>query len=72
MNTHNNIRLYANPESLSHVIASGKAIFNTLGAWHVRAKTRIALSRLDQHQLNDIGVSEREANTEFSKTFWQD
>ena len=41
-------------------------------AWHLRPRTRIALSKLDRHLLEDIGVSAKEADVEANKPFWKD
>lgn len=36
-----------------------------------RRRNRLALARLDQHLLRDIGLSGDEARTEAAKPFWQ-
>jgi len=41
-------------------------------AWYRRAQSRIALSKLDAHLLNDIGVSAQCADVETRKPFWKD
>ena len=41
-------------------------------AWHRRAQSRIALSKLDQHLLDDIGISAQAAKSEADKPFWKD
>ena len=42
----------------------------TLATWENRRRTRIALQRLDQHRLADIGVTYRTALSESAKPFW--
>ncbi|MBC8240815.1 MAG: DUF1127 domain-containing protein [Alphaproteobacteria bacterium] len=42
----------------------------TLYHWQDRAAQRRALAELDQHALQDIGVSRREALAEARKPFW--
>ena len=39
--------------------------------WTQRRKTRVHLSRLDDHMLRDIGLSPREADIEMRKPFWR-
>ncbi|MFQ6775061.1 DUF1127 domain-containing protein [Cereibacter sphaeroides] len=40
--------------------------------WDERRRTRLGLSRLDPHLLRDIGLTQRAAEIEASKPFWQD
>lgn len=42
----------------------------TLATWEDRRRTRIALQRLDDQHLQDIGVSYRIATAEAAKPFW--
>ncbi len=39
--------------------------------WDQRARTRRALSKLDETQLKDIGVTLMDARTEVEKKMWQ-
>ncbi len=39
--------------------------------WSQRRKSRRDLSLLDDHMLNDIGLSPRQAEQEYSKWFWR-
>jgi len=41
-------------------------------AWSERYRARRALSRLDEHMLRDIGLSQNEARREVARRFWQD
>lgn len=41
-------------------------------AWYRRTQSRIALSKLDQHLLDDIGISAKDAKMEARKPFWKD
>ncbi|MEY1555608.1 DUF1127 domain-containing protein [Yoonia sp. R2331] len=40
-------------------------------AWDTRSRSRRALSRLEAHELDDIGVSAPDAQREADKPFWQ-
>ena len=40
--------------------------------WDKYLRTRRTLSRLDPHELDDIGVTRSSANAEAAKPFWQD
>jgi uncharacterized protein YjiS (DUF1127 family) len=48
------------------------AIANAVRSWEERRITRQALKRLDAHMLTDIGLSNRQAEAEAAKPFWQD
>ncbi len=43
-----------------------------LFSWYQRAQSRVALSKLDQRLLDDIGVSSKAAEIEIHKPFWKD
>lgn len=43
-----------------------------LMAWKVRQSTRADLARLDDHLLDDIGLSAHTRGAESTKPFWQD
>ena len=45
---------------------------SALKVWNLRANSRSALSKLDQHLLDDIGMSAKEARIEASKPFWKE
>jgi uncharacterized protein YjiS (DUF1127 family) len=55
-----------------HLIERLKKQPGILLAWHRRAQSRIALSKLDQHLLDDIGISAETAKSEAGKPFWKD
>ncbi|WP_374370155.1 DUF1127 domain-containing protein [Dongia sp.] len=40
-------------------------------AWRERSRSRRDLMRLSEHQLQDIGLSRLDAETEWQKPFWQ-
>ncbi|MDP7652345.1 MAG: DUF1127 domain-containing protein [Rhodospirillales bacterium] len=42
----------------------------TVDLWHMRARGRRDLARLDDHFLRDIGLSRDEAAREARKPFW--
>lgn len=44
----------------------------TIWHWEMRAKTRKALEKLDDHLLDDIGISKHDARQEWDKPFWWD
>ena len=50
-------------------LAIGFAVLVT--KWSVRKRTRRQLSRLDQHQLRDIGLQREEAMREGTLPFWR-
>ncbi len=46
-------------------------IFGLIEMWQARRKSRIALSRLTERELADIGISKSQAAFESNKPFWQ-
>jgi uncharacterized protein YjiS (DUF1127 family) len=56
---------------LPPVSAALYALANIVRTWEERRITRQALKRLDAHMLQDIGLSDREAEAETAKPFWQ-
>lgn len=48
-----------------------RAVVEMLRAWRRRAFERIELSRLNDRDLHDIGVSRSEALAESAKPFWR-
>lgn len=40
--------------------------------WSIQSRTRVHLNQLDEHMLNDIGISRADARREANKGFWQD
>ncbi len=57
---------------LPPVAAAVFALAVTVLKWEQRQQTRRALKRLDAHMLDDIGLSQRAAQLEANKSFWQD
>jgi len=48
-----------------------RVIAKALTTWTTRRQMRIALARLEDHQLFDIGVDRQAALTEIRKPFWR-
>lgn len=48
------------------------ALAVTVLKWEQRRQTRRALTHLDRHMLDDIGLTHTEARLEGKKAFWQD
>ena len=46
-------------------------IATVITEWHYRKRSRNALARLDDHMLEDIGLTYRQARTEARRPFWQ-
>jgi uncharacterized protein YjiS (DUF1127 family) len=47
------------------------ALWAVVLAWQTRRLTRTGLQRLDDHLLDDIGLSDRARRSECAKPFWQ-
>ena len=47
------------------------SVFDRLGEWHDRAKSRRALLAMDDHALSDIGISRATAEYEANLPFWR-
>ena len=43
----------------------------TVRRWQMNARTRAALSDLDQHQLSDVGITNDQQRREVAKWFWE-
>lgn len=50
--------------------AKGLPLLASLAAWRARRRTRLALSRLDAHLLDDIGLKAQDVRREIQKPFW--
>ncbi len=63
---------YALPQApLMPPIARGlMALALVVAKWEMRMRTRKALEKLDDHQLDDIGLDRIAAQTEWNKPFW--
>lgn len=47
-------------------------IVHVITVWRRRARDRDALHRLNDHYLQDIGLTRRDVMMEFSKPFWRE
>ena len=57
------------PQSVfAHLIIT---VANTLLKWDLRVRTRRTLTRLTDAELNDIGLTRDDADTEARRPFWQ-
>ena len=52
------------------VKAAVTGLFETIQSWMGRRRSRIALSRLQDHLIRDIGLDALSRDTEASKYFW--
>jgi uncharacterized protein YjiS (DUF1127 family) len=72
MNTHAQIRPVSTglsyPKPVEQILRNPAILL----AWYRRAQSRIALSKLDQRLLDDIGISAKDAAAEAHKPFWKD
>ena len=65
----------AQPVSLPHKTQVGDILlrlFESLGRWQQRARSRRDLMAMDDHLLKDIGLSRADAWQEADKPFWRD
>jgi uncharacterized protein YjiS (DUF1127 family) len=46
-------------------------LIETMAVWVVRRHQRRALAELDEHLLNDVGLSPEQARREAAKPFWK-
>lgn len=44
---------------------------STIAVWIVRRRQRQALAELDEHLLNDVGLSREQARREAARPFWK-
>jgi len=58
------------PYTGSRVANISRAFVHLVCAWSERAKSRRDLAKLNQRQLDDIGISAFEAHHEAHKPFW--
>ena len=56
---------------ISHLYISWNRACAALDRWHLRARGRRELARLDSRRLRDIGLSHHDAVHEARKPFWQ-
>lgn len=48
-----------------------RRVLQLVRTWRMRVRTRRQLAQLDDHQLNDVGISHSERLEELSKPFWR-
>jgi uncharacterized protein YjiS (DUF1127 family) len=48
-----------------------RVVFDFAGAWRDRRRQRLALGRLDDRLLRDIGMSAADVEHEITKPFWR-
>jgi len=56
---------------VQHLEASTVKVLNTLSIWGARSQERQQLSELNDHMLDDIGITRAQVAVEVSKYFWQ-
>jgi uncharacterized protein YjiS (DUF1127 family) len=64
------LALLERPQSLPPLARVLMGLTVTVMQWELRHRSRRSLSRLDDHLLKDIGVSQTEAQAEWDKPFW--
>ena len=57
------------PHPFTELASRGLAV---LAAWHRRSHSRRELAMLDEHQLQDAGITRADVEVETAKFFWQD
>jgi uncharacterized protein YjiS (DUF1127 family) len=63
-----NYRATTHRTELPPILAS---LIETIAVWIMRRRQRQALSELDEHLLNDVGLSREQARREAAKPFWK-
>ncbi len=56
---------------VQHLEASTVKVLNTLSIWGSRSRERQQLSELNDHMLEDIGLTRAQVAVEVGKYFWQ-
>ncbi len=56
---------------VQHLEASTVKVLNTLSIWGARSRERQQLSELNDHMLEDIGLTRAQVAVEVGKYFWQ-
>ena len=65
---------FANYRATTHRAELPHILFNlidTIAVWTERRRQRQALAALDDHLLNDVGLSREQASREAAKPFWK-
>ncbi|MCW9053355.1 MAG: DUF1127 domain-containing protein [Motiliproteus sp.] len=57
--------------SVLAALPSNKALLVTVHQWLQRGKQRRALAKLEPHLLEDIGITQEQAQEEADKPFWK-
>jgi uncharacterized protein YjiS (DUF1127 family) len=57
---------------LRRIGAGIAALLAIFGTWHERRRFRAELEELDEHLLDDIGLTPSQARSEAAKPFWRD
>lgn len=65
-------RLIPNTQCRENQRTTLKKILNVLSVWQQRSITRQQLKHLSAEQLDDIGISRKEALNESNKPFWHE
>jgi uncharacterized protein YjiS (DUF1127 family) len=63
-----NYRTTTSRFELPHILSG---LIETTAVWFVRRRQRRALAELDEHLLNDVGLSRDQARRETAKPFWK-
>ena len=71
MNAQTNSERLISPNLRLKPVAITQASIKALCIWHQRAKSRLALSKLDSYLLDDIGISKQQTEDEIGKPFWK-
>jgi uncharacterized protein YjiS (DUF1127 family) len=74
MTDHSSYRLQTPRHGLLDAVqalVSGTAPAIIISHWAIRRRDRRALAALDEHMLEDIGITALEAHEEASKPFWR-
>ena len=54
------------------IIQSPVSVLMTIKTWYQRSKDRSRFTRLNDHLLNDIGLTHEDAFNEVDKPFWKE
>ena len=65
-------KLHHGPVSGSKIWSRMKGVAHVIIVWRRRARDRDTLLRLNDHYLQDIGLTRQEVMMEFSKPFWRE
>ena len=57
--------------AMTLLLAEARAVVRVLSAWRARSAHRRALAALDDHLLQDIGLTRADVERELAKTLWR-